>query len=383
MWPGRALLHELGEACRRRRRRATPAAAAAKIRSRRRAAAPVGDDRLARRPRGTAGVHARSCVFGPRVEDAQVLERCGRSARDRWAPPWAAGRARRRSVRRRPCRSSCCSQMARKARARSTGMLWRPSCSPVERGDEARALAGDGGDGVEAGAAQAFGAGGHACPPMVVRGPGRGSGAARASSRPGARRGRAVQGIVQAEPGELRFAGRVVGQQVDLADARAAERTKSAVASRFASSSLTPGITGMRIQIAGWTPASARRLSRMTSFETPVAALCRAGVHELQVVEEQVWRARPRRAGRASAAKPQVSRAVCTPSARSRRSTSVTNAACASGSPPEKVTPPPDSSKKIRSRRSVLDQRGRLDASRPRPGAPRWGRPRRRPRCDR
>ncbi len=54
----------------------------------------------------------------------------------------------------------------------------------VERRGDGRALAADRGDSVQAGAAQAFGACGHACPPMVVMRPRARNRAARVSSRP-------------------------------------------------------------------------------------------------------------------------------------------------------------------------------------------------------
>ncbi len=66
-------------------------------------------------------------------------------------------------------------------------------------------------------------------------------------------------------------------------------------------------------------------------------------VENLEIVENQILRAAIARICSVGA-KPQVSTAVCMPSAVQADNRASRNAGCASGSPPEKVTPPCESS---------------------------------------
>ena len=96
-------------------------------------------------------------------------------------------------------------------------------------------------------------------------------------------------------------------------------------------------------------PSSLRRFSRMGSSGTPVDSRCRCSSAPLRSKSQRSVSGATR-SSVAGAAKPLVSTQVWMPRRLASSRQAVRKAGCASGSPPEKVTPPPDCSKKGRSR---------------------------------
>ena len=303
-----------------------------------RAAAPVRDHLLLVAPRCTPA-STRVAGLRPRVEDLAGPRRCGRSARGRSGTAFGRGRARRRSVRRRPGRSSCARRGRGSDRARSHRRRSSARRSPGRIGEEHGALGRDRGRASRLSrrrrsvrAVHAVSLRSWSSRPAVAEERGRGvsscSGDGGASALERGRRAPRRRAL-----GRRRSGGRAGGST--RRDARRGRPRGAAVAARSASSSLSRGRSGRGSRCWRGSRRAPRRFveDRLVrdAGEREVARRRRAS---LRSKRKRSASGGERRAGARAAAKPQVSTAVWMPCGAAGLRSASRNAGWASGSPP-------------------------------------------------